>query len=110
MSSIESLALRPVRRNTRRTWTSTATLLPLISRRAGREVAGQDLDRHGGRLLADAIERLEPGLKGPSGRPVCPEAPHVAIKLVGHASGRPHDPTRPDGRETVGHRPGAHGP
>jgi hypothetical protein len=72
------------------------------------EVAGQDLDRHGGFLLADAIELLEPGLKGPSGRPIGPEAPYVAIELLRNATRRPHDPARPDRRIAVRHRPAAH--
>jgi hypothetical protein len=74
------------------------------------KVARKDLDCHGRLLLADAVEGLKPGLKGPSGRPVCPEAPHIAIELPGHATRRPHDPTRPDGREPMGHRPDLHSP
>ena len=73
-------------------------------------VAGEDLDRHSGLLLADAIERLKPSLKGASGRPVCPQTPDIAIELLRNPTGGAHDPARPDRGIPVRHRPGAHGP
>jgi hypothetical protein len=74
------------------------------------KVAGQDFDRHGGLLLADAIKRFKPRLKGPSGRPVCPQAPYIAIEFLRNPTGGAHDPARPDRGIPVRHRPGAHGP
>jgi len=74
------------------------------------EIAGQDFDRHRSLLLTDAVEHLEPGLKGSGARPIHPKPAHVAAELVRDATRCSHYPARPDGRVTVRHRSGLHGP
>jgi hypothetical protein len=72
------------------------------------EVAGEDLDRHRCLLLADAVEGLKPSLEGPSARPICPEPPHVAAKILCDSTRCADDPARSDLGVAVRHRPGLH--
>jgi hypothetical protein len=74
------------------------------------EIAGQDLDRHRRLLLADAVECLEASLKGSSARPIYPELPYVATKLIRDPTRGPHDPARADHWVSVRHWSGSHGP